>query len=595
MIKKAVTIICLIFIILTNYLIKNSPSTGYEISIYTDTPPLIWIFLFGSIIGGMSLIVYQAFSRNEDNWWKIGFLILILDNFIIISLSGLRKYFLYTGTDNITHLQLIKTLIDKGFIEEDNFYPIIHIFSSQISEIVNVSPDIIVKFLPAYLSVLFLMLFNYLLAKSSLLEKGQILLASTASFVLFFNSLHTQIYPHVLSVLLFTLMLYLYFQTLKKSSWQFNILFIILLILLPYTHPSGSISIIFLLIVMELAKVYHEKIIYNSKIYFRKISTHPIIISSIVFFMWISSSSMFGTKFSSLWSSIFEPYKNQFITQTLKTTNRLELTEIIEYLFKMYGDTLIYILLGLVAGVIIIKRIKDVNIRYLFILLTFFIMSMPIGYILFIGVGSETIGRFINLPYMMIPTPVLVGFVLYELFKKKRLAVLIVLIILLSISTISVFSVYHSPWTYSPSWQITDMDMHGSKWFLSHRNYWTEFDSMGSDILARIAINQEPGLYRRSEFFKSYKIGLIPEHFNYPKYDTLGESMIKESYMLTNKRWKLANVESRLAKWRLNMQSGWGFDTKDINRLKEDKTVVKLYSNDEFEIFLILSNNKNGP
>ncbi len=414
MIKKIISIICLVFIILALYLINNSSATEYELSIYSSTPILVWIFLIGSIGGGTYIIIQQAFSDDNGIWWMIGFLILMIDNFIILSLSGLRGYFQYAGTDHMAHLQYIKVLVDTGKMDVNNLYPIIHILSTQISEITNFSPDIIVRYLPAYLSVLFLMLFNHLLAKISLFEKGQVLLATATSFVPVFNSLHIQIYPHTFSVLLYTLIFYLYFQILKKPCWQFKILFAVLLILLPYTHPSGSLVMILILIPIELARLYYEKIYDPKKL--RKIISYPIIISFIVFFVWQSSFAEFDNNISLI---RFDTVHNSNIAEVQKISQQLNLKEKIEYAFKMYGHKLIYIMLGLIAGILILKRLKYIEIKYLFILFMFFIMSMPISYVIFIGMGNETMGRFLNLPYLIIVTPLLVGFVLYESFKKK--------------------------------------------------------------------------------------------------------------------------------------------------------------------------------
>ena len=69
-----------VLITLTLLIIKNSPAKGYELSIYTSTPFLAWIFLIVSATGGISIILHQAFiGDKKSNWWIIGFLILILN------------------------------------------------------------------------------------------------------------------------------------------------------------------------------------------------------------------------------------------------------------------------------------------------------------------------------------------------------------------------------------------------------------------------------------------------------------------------------------------------------------------------------------
>jgi len=575
-IDQIISIISFLLIFLALIFIKNNPATGYEISIYASTPPLIWIFLIGSTLGGISIIVHQAFTEEKNNFWLIGFFILMLSIFNILTLHTHKGYFQYSAFDHMVHLQLMENIVETGHFEKGylgNFYPVVHILGAQISEICNTSPNIVAKYFSPFLSIVFLSLFLYVLAKSSVLERGEILLACAASCVLFFNNLHIQIYPHTFSVLLFVPIIYLYFKTLQKPSWEFSLLFILMLILLPYTHPSGAITMIFLLMAMELGRFgYHKK--YKSKGK-STIAMNPILISSITCFMWFSSFYLFGIKASSLWSSIFKPYESSEFIKLMETTTRLEWIEVVEFNLKMYGDSIIYIILASIAGAIIIKRFlnKEEETSYLFILFIFFLACIPIEYFFFIGVGSEKIGRVLNLLYMLTVAPVLVGFVLHELFKNKKRAVAIasVIIILASTFSISVFSVYHSPWTFSPSLHITKMDAKGSDWFLENYNSSLAFDGMGDPSLVGI--------------------GLIPEHFNYSNSDTLGKSLVKDTYVIINKRCKLANAEPMIAKTRINMASGWGFDEEDFDKLGNDPSVAKLYSNGEFDTFLVNSSN----
>jgi hypothetical protein len=573
---KIIVIACFIFMSLALYQIKGAPATGYEISIYASTPPLVWVFLIGSIAGGIGIIVHQAFSEEENNFWLIGFFILILNNLIILSLHTLRGYFFYAGADPMCHLNLIKNLIESCNFESGNSYPAMHIFYSLISEICNINPDIIAGYLPAFLSILFLMPFMYLLAKSSLLEKGQVLLACAASCVLLFNSLYIMAYPHTFSVFLFPAIVYLYFRTLEKPSWQFSFLFILLLILLPFTHPSGSLTMIFLLIAMELARIAYDRR-YNIKRSLSKISVNPIMISVITFFMWISSFRLFGHQLSSLSDSIFEPYKSLHFVGLMEAKARLEWTEVVEYNLKMYGDTIIYIFLASIAGAIILKRFfkKEKGTRYQFLLLVFFLTCIPIEYFFFIGVKAETAGRMLNLLYMMTVAPVLVGFVLYELFKNKKRSVAITAVIMILTLTfsVSVFSVYHSPWIFTKSEQITKMDVKGSEWLSEHRDSTLALGEMSNPCSLMI-------------MGKKFRMG-IPEHFGYSYHETLGESLALDSYVVIDKRCKMLNADPMIAKTRINIGSGWGFDGEDFDKLEHDPSVAKLYSNGEFDTFYV--------
>ena len=95
-----------ILITLALILINNEPAMGYEISIYTALSPLVWIFLIGSIACGIGIIVQQAFAEEskQKSWWLIGLSMVMLSDFIILSLHALRGYFTYGRGDLLVHI-----------------------------------------------------------------------------------------------------------------------------------------------------------------------------------------------------------------------------------------------------------------------------------------------------------------------------------------------------------------------------------------------------------------------------------------------------------------------------------------------------------
>jgi hypothetical protein len=562
--------ISLILTILSLVVIENTPAIGYELSIYQSTP-MVWIFLFSSTICGIGIIIYQAFSDNKNNFWSIGLSMVLINIFIILSLHALRGYFYYGSSDHILQIKSIRYIVSTGHFESDNLHPAINIFAAQICEICDLSSDIVAKYLPAFFSIFFMIFCVYLLAREVLPER-HILIALTATVsILPFNSLHVQLYPHTLSVFLYPLILYSHVRYLKRRSWQFGLLLILFLILLPYSHPYGSFVMIFLLPLIELARIIVAKRLYNEKS--DKIVLNPAIISFITFFWWISSFTIFGIMLPYIWSSIFNIYQAGPIQEGLAVVERLTWVEVIEYNVKMYGDNLVYVALSIVAGVIIFKKIRkrEKNVRFLSLLFIFFITCFPVEFILMIGF-PQRLGRVLNLMYGMVVSPILVGFAVCEIFKKKKIATVVVTLLFASTFGISILSVYHSPWIFSPSWHITSMDVKGADFFFTYRNSELEFEAMGIDPSLMLG-----------------KVGLIPAHFNYTYHKPLGESIAHDCYIMINKRCKLANIDPVVSKAQLSMLGGWGFDRKDFDNLENDSSVAKIYSNGEFDLFLVSS------
>ena len=139
---KLVSIISFALTVFILIILKSSPATGYESSIYTHTPPVVWGGLISSIICGVGIILHQLYARkeNESNLWVIGLLLIALNLTILLCVHTLRGYALYGRGDSLSHLGIIRNLISSGHVESRNFYPIIHIYIAQLSQICNISP-----------------------------------------------------------------------------------------------------------------------------------------------------------------------------------------------------------------------------------------------------------------------------------------------------------------------------------------------------------------------------------------------------------------------------------------------------------------------
>ena len=152
---KAITSFSLILTSIALIMIQGNPASGYEISIYRGFSSLIWAILIISSIGSIGVITFQAFSIPRSGLWKVAFMNLILNGFIIVSLHALRGYYLYTGIDQLYHLNVIQSLVHSGNLGESNIYPIAHILIAACSLISNIDPHYLIQYLPSFFSILF--------------------------------------------------------------------------------------------------------------------------------------------------------------------------------------------------------------------------------------------------------------------------------------------------------------------------------------------------------------------------------------------------------------------------------------------------------
>jgi hypothetical protein len=328
------------------------------------------------------------------------------------------------------------------------------------------------------------------------------------------------------------------------------------------------------LIAGEIAKwLWMKRTSYASQPTERILLNFPLI-SGIAFFLWISYFAVFGDNIH----RIFNWFAGEVtavprVETELKPVLELSFWEKIELFFKMYGSWFILAIFSLFALFIIFRYFirRQREIRELFILSSLFLTGLIVYTFLFLSVQCTTFGRLFSANIAMWAIPVLAGFALYELFKtprvSKALGIMIVVLILTTSSILGVFSVYRSPWINQINWQITRMDISGSIWFDSHKVEDFSCAPMG---------------WMRGD----YK---IPAHFGYSEHEKVGELIEKDSYILLAERFKQASENPVLKEW-INMPAEFariGFEKGDFVRIEHDPSISKLYSNREFEVWLV--------
>lgn len=571
---KAITSFSLILTSIALIMIQGNPASGYEISIYRGFSSLIWAILIISSIGSIGVITFQAFSIPRSGLWKVAFMNLILNGFIIVSLHALRGYYLYTGIDQLYHLNVIQSLVHSGNLGESNVYPIAHILIAACSLISNIDPHYLIQYLPSFFSILFLMVIIYLLAKQIMRLEAEILIAAVATYVFFFNSLHSQFYPQSFSVLIFIFAVYVYIKALSANQRKYIILLTVVLLILPLSHPTSALILIPLLLITEIARLY----LFRN--YLKTQSTHgyyiPIILSAVVFVGWVSFFRLFSEKTVHLKTIFLDSYSNPNLATTVDIADKLSLVEIAQYNIKMYGENMFYLGLTFICILLFLNAIwykKEIvyQYKYLFLLLVATVACIPLYLFTVLGIGSVTIGRALHLMYPILFTPLFVSFVICHFQKRysPKGTIVIIIVLFAIVSTLSTFSVYHSPWTYSASWQMTKMDANGVDWFVEKSQSTYPHAIMGIETLK---------LGRSSPLSKS----IITEASSIESQGPLGGA-----YLLFNKKSRDICDEPDATKATVNPFKSLGFGKYDLLNVKNNKRTLEIYSNGEMNIWLV--------
>ncbi|MFC1952567.1 hypothetical protein ACFLWR_00350 [Chloroflexota bacterium] len=576
-------------LVATALIAQKFPATGYELSIYDNTPTLIWIFWVFSMAGGVTIIVHQAITKGykESNFWIIGLLLIIFTQVFLHYLPYIRGYTQWRG-DLQSHVGMVTDILSLAHFGSYNFYPIVHSLLAEIILITGI-PILTVVMLSAILLVIIYASSIYLLAIAVLSERGQQLLAiaAIAGMPTFLG-----IAPIYFSILLFPLIFYLYF---KRSSQPYTILLILLLIMYPFLHIFSTLFLILSLVTIVLSTVIYMFIVKRrtsdiSGLHLQD-SFNLIAIVSIILITWVLSFQVFHKNLQSLWEQIFTGVAPNVIEDMATMLGKINIQGIdfIILLFKIYGVAIIFIVLSLITGIILVRQIHIGNVnketRGLFGLLSIFLF-MGVLYLLYLlGVpGFKPIQADRVYYVVMIFTPIFVGFGLYELVKNVRfryLASTAIICIIMLASGLATFSFYASPYVIRPNNQVTIMDMTGMEWFIERKsetvgsvNIMTPPGRFAVSILGMTEARQRADLDRGR-----YSGGKITDHFNYNTNNSLGISYVEDKYSVITKFDRVLYTEL----W----EEVDRFNYDDFEKLESDTTTDKLYANGELDIYFI--------
>ena len=590
---KLICILCFILSLFSILMAYFNPAHGYELSLYNSTPPIVWISLIFSILGGISIIIYIVYRNQSDyyNYCFLGLLILLFDRIILLYIPYIRGYYSWRG-DNISHFGILKEILIFGHIPSDLVYPITHILLSELVYITGLSNEIIANHSTALISV-FYVISIYLLATSSLVTKKEQILAVTSIAGVFFSGYDVYLMPNGWSLLYLPIVLFFYFKSLtKKYSMKYTILFLITLILYPFFHPLSTVVLILMLVVIGLME-FLIPIFENKQILLitSSFSLTPILLETAIFFPWILSFQKFNLNIKMMYYSIIAGSSPNVISSMSSTVGKLSLTKLdfLRLLFRLMGQHFIFLIFFFLSFVLLLKYSNyRKNNKNLIILLsiTLFIGLMYVFYLFNILPGLQAMGSDRLQAYLVIFTPIFAGFVLSYIITRKmiihkfNLAPMVCVVIILIASVVSIHNLYPSPYVMQPNPSITQMDMNGAEWLLNFKDSATNSVYIMSPVYRFLAGSL--GHVEAGKLFgSSYKEANIMDHFNYTISNNLGNSYTQNEYFMMTMFDKIVyetvwNVVGR-------------FHYNDFKKLEEDISVDRLYSNGDTSTYYIHS------
>lgn len=607
--NKIIAIFSYLFFIPVLFIIATTPAaSGYEISIYDAYPLFFWLILLVTIFLGQIIIFKDACSVQTDKpkrLWIVGFSIIIFSVTILLLLPFFRGYSTFGRGDHLFHLGVVKNIIDSGHIEQQNFYPNLHILTTSLVLICKCGVIDMANFLPRVFFFIFPVSL-YIFYKSIFKNRKEIVFALLlCSSFLFFGSAGNYLAQYNLLFFLLPLILFLFFSIMMKQIiFGFSLLFIIFISSFIVYHPLSSLLLIFVFLILGLILYYDKKFslknidVISNKFCLKKVRD-LILISVVIFIAWYFTFSSILLFYKELFFSIFyEVGTSPFSTQLSQVGQyTIMIFDMIKIGFYTYGNYLIIILLSFFSILYMLirkyrnKQNKKITTLYLFSVLCFlffgilsagaFFSDFIVGWGRFIQWSIFFSFILISLVFSGILLPNKTFVHTYIKKSSKLIASLIICIILISIVFLSIFTFFYAPNRLAPNQQVTNMELTGTRWFFDYRNDQYEIETLGY-TLARFS-QFIYGSRNNIDNARYNNYITIPDHFSYNSSETLGTFYNDNRYLIITRFGK--NFYPEIYP---NYSQYWRFKQNDFDKLSNDYTLMKMYSNGDFDLFLTI-------
>jgi hypothetical protein len=576
-------IICFILLMKNALVLKVVQPVGYVIDIYSMFPTSFYLGLvLCYLIGSLLLLNGRVL---------IGSLVLCMNHLQVLSIPYMLKYYSMGRADDMSYIGQYLKIANSGHIASWDIYPASHIIGAGISIISNIEPHLVSFIVPIVFSFMFIAGI-YLYSKELFSNTNIRSLIIVSSFVLYLGTYNFLNVPNALFFAFIPLYLYIilsYYCLKKSDAISFSILFILVTLIIPFTHPFivFYVFVLFLLLMIVNAFLIKRK---NTFFNFSmpKLGLNAFLILFVAYLSWFFFQ---GSLIRNLNRSI-NNYLNQIgrdpVAQwaTEKASGvGFEIIDYLQIMIYFYGRYVIPTLFIFIS-VLYIYYNRDV-LRNKYFKITPFIVFLYISslfsflVLLINPVIIHQPDRILNLNFVVYAQIPLFALALHVLFFNKSKYVhniLLVCVILTSIWTISFFGAFDSPNLFRPNVALTYNEIEGMEWYFEYREEYPMI--MPLQQANRFA--DIKGMNRRE-----MSIAHGPRNFGYEllgldQYNRVLDSEIDDFYkayvgILTLDELLYDEIPNRSPTFR----------KEDFETFREDNSVDKIYDSLNIELYLI--------
>ena len=566
-------------------LVQTPKADGFEVSVYGAYPLSFWALLVLTLCIGQLLILREALvtSSNPRNW-QLGFLLTLLVVTILVFMPYIRGYPVYGRGDLLTHLGYVKEIQATGGDPFLNIYQNLHQLFLALSYATGVDPLHLVNAVAAVIS-LFSIVASYVLL-SAMFDRRRFLLTLPFVVVLVTGSAHLNPSPYAQSVLLLPFVLYLFVRTQATETFAFRAPLAIAIVAMVLYHPLTAIFLLFVFLVY-LAVIFRpawrrERTL--SAPVSRVTATSVLQLTAVVFLAWYYNFAGIILRFQTVFTLLISPAEGEGeldrYGQTVAEFSP-ELVDLARVGFFRYGQRAVLLAIGfafVVTAVWSYLRGRRATSPYLSTFTLGFVLFSAIG-VVFLVVGL--IGGFgrplVFAQYFAVfVAGSLLAFV-YDRVDRQGVVTVSVFVVLVVLVVASMAVLYPSPMGGDSNSQVTQQDLAGAEWYLEN------------DLQTSLLQQHGTTLYRFEHALEGADSNTIqrvgttaPPRFNYTEHSALGESYDIDRVLVITERGRAFYPAAYPG-----YEDTWRFQPEDFDRLASDPSVSHVYSNDEFDVYLV--------
>ncbi len=568
----------------------QNPATGYELSIYAETPVSFWALSSLSLL--ISVIV--VFSSVNQGVRALGVLLGGLSMTAIVLLPIIRGYH-YLGTgDALSHLGTAHDMNAGLMNVAESRYPVVHTLGSVLHDATGLELTHAMLILVVVFVVCFFV-FVPLVVRELAGDAWTTYVGFFSGLLLLpINHLSPSLYIHPTSqaIMYAPAFLFVFLLLYRDRIPRNSAMFVLLAPMFVLLHPQQAGNLLLFFGVIAILQIgYDFKLLYRLRR--RKEWVLPeVTFFAVVFWLWVRDLDTFWSSLENVYMIPFE--ETQAAEST--TTRSVSLVEVggslPEVFVKLFLVSLVYAVLTGVLLLFIVWSSRAVRSRLphdavapdggtdrsLFLYILVGIVALTSMFLAFL-VGGISDQYFRHLGTLMVLGTVLGAIAIgrgmryanrrrSDIDARRFVAVAIVLFLALSIPV-----VFTSPYIYYSSNQVTEMQMSGYEKTFEHQEESIAFDNIRS-ATSRSGNAIQGREIPREAYYPEEGSG-IPDHFAYRSLRTYYDEQI---YIPVPEADRVRDPV---------LWNGFRFSHEDFEYLDSEPGINKVQTNGGYDLYLV--------